>query len=101
MSKSSKPHIKPLGGRVLVKMVDAGEQIVGGIVIPGTAQEKPQEAEVVALGTGRVDDSGKVHSFNVKVGDRVIVSKYGGTEVKVGEHKYTIVSEDDILGVLA
>ena len=63
--------------------------------------EQPQEAEVIALGTGKRDDNGKVHPFEVKVGDRVLVSKYGGTEVKLDEQKYTLVREDDILGVIA
>jgi len=101
MSKTTKPNLKPLGDRVLVKPIEIAEQIVGGIVIPDSAKEKPQEAEVIALGTGRVDDNGKIVAFNVKIGDRVIVSKYGGTEVKIGDQKYQIVSESDILGVLA
>jgi len=100
MSKSQKPNLKPLGDRVLVKPIEVSEQIVGGIVIPDSAKEKPQDAEVIALGTGRVDDNGKVHPFHVKVGDKVIVSKYGGTEVKIGDQKYQIVREDDILGVV-
>ncbi len=101
MSKTTKPNLKPLGDRVLVKPIEVAEQIVGGIVIPDSAKEKPQEAEVIALGTGRIDDAGKTHPFNVKVGDHVIISKYGGTEVKLGDQKYQLVSESDILGVLA
>lgn len=100
MSKSLKPNIKPLGDRVLVKAVEETEQIRGGIVIPDSAKEKPQEAEVIALGTGKTDDNGKVIPFNVKAGDRVIISKYGGTEVKLGEETYQIVREEDILGVI-
>ena len=99
MSKS-KPNIKPLGDRVLVKAIEEAEQIRGGIYIPDTAKEKPQEAEVIALGTGKLDDNNKVIPFNVKVGDKVIVSKYGGTEVKFGDEKYMLVSESDILGVI-
>ena len=97
---STKPNIKPLGDRVLVKQVEEAEQIRGGIIIPDAAKEKSQEAEVVALGTGKIDDSGKTQPFHVKVGDRVIISKYGGTEVKIGDQAYQLVREDDILGVL-
>jgi chaperonin GroES len=100
MSKS-KVNIKPLGDRVLVQAVEETEQIRGGIVIPDTAKEKPQEAKVIAIGTGKLDDNGKLIPFNVKVGDTVIISKYGGTEVKLGEEKYTLISESDILGVIA
>ncbi len=93
--------IKPIGDRVLVKYIEEEqEQSRGGIIIPDSAKEKPQEAEVVALGTGKKDDSGKAQSFEVKVGDRVLISKYGGTEVKLDEEKYMLVREDDILGVI-
>jgi chaperonin GroES len=98
----SKIKIKPIGDRVLVKHVDdSKEQVRGGIIIPDSAKEKPQEAQVIALGTGKKDENGKVQTFEVKVGDRVLISKYGGTEVKLEEEKYTLVREDDILGVLA
>jgi chaperonin GroES len=100
MSKN-KVSIKPLGNRVLVQLVEEAEQTVGGIIIPDSAKEKPQQAEVIALGTGKLDDNGKLIAFNVKVGDKIIVSRYGGTEVKLGDEKYQIISEDDILGVLA
>ncbi len=93
-------NIKPLGDRVLVQAVEESEQVKGGIIIPDTAKEKPQEAQVVALGTGKKDDSGKVQEFNVKVGDRVIISKYGGTQVRYGDKEYTILREDDILAVV-
>jgi len=94
--------IKPIGDRVLVKYVDEEkDQSRGGIIIPDSAKEKPQEAEVIALGTGKKDDSGKVQDFEVKVGDRVLISKYGGTEVKLDDEKYMLVREDDILGVIA
>jgi chaperonin GroES len=96
----SKVKIKPIGDRVLVKFLEDKEQVRGGIIIPDSAKEKPQEAEVIAVGTGKRDDNGKLIAFEVKVGDRVLVSKYGGTEVKLDEHKYTIVREDDILGVI-
>ena len=86
------PKIKPLGGRVLVKAIEEGDdQIKGGIIIPDSAKEKPQEAEIIALGTGARDDDGKTIPFNVKVGDRVIVSKYGGTEVKFDDEVFQLV----------
>jgi chaperonin GroES len=97
----AKIKIKPIGDRVLVKHTEDKEQVRGGIIIPDSAKEKPQEAEVIALGTGKKDENGKVMAFEVKVGDRVLVSKYGGTEVKLDEEKYTIVREEDILGVIA
>ena len=84
-----------------MKHLEDKEQVRGGIIIPDSAKEKPQEAEVIALGTGKKDENGKVQAFEVKVGDRVLVSKYGGTEVKLDEQKYTLVREDDILGVIA
>ena len=96
----AKPKIKPLGDRVLVKAVDQDEQVKGGIIIPDTAKEKPQEAEVVALGTGGKNDKGEAVPFNVKEGDRVIVSKYGGSEVKYDDETYTLLREDDILAIV-
>nr|WP_272482595.1 MULTISPECIES: co-chaperone GroES [Ereboglobus] len=93
--------IKPVGDRVLVKHIEEKEQVRGGIIIPDSAKEKPQEAEVIALGSGKKDDSGKVVPFEVKVGDKVLISKYGGTEVKIDDEKYTLVREDDILGIFA
>ncbi len=92
--------IQPIGDRVLVKMVEDAEQIKGGIIIPDSAKEKPQEAEVIALGTGKLDKEGRSISFQVKAGDHVLISKYGGTEVKFGDEKYTLLREDDILGII-
>ncbi|AWI09484.1 chaperonin GroES [Ereboglobus sp. PH5-5] len=97
----AKIKIKPVGDRVLVKHIEEKEQVRGGIIIPDSAKEKPQEAEVIALGSGKKDDSGKVVPFEVKVGDKVLISKYGGTEVKIDDEKYTLVREDDILGIFA
>jgi chaperonin GroES len=94
------PNIKPLGDRVLVKPLEEKEISKGGIIIPDSAKEKPQEAQVVALGTGKRDDSGKLIEFTVKVGDKVLISKYGGTEVKVEGESYLIMREDDILGIV-
>ena len=96
----AKVNIKPLSDRVLVAPLEEKETIKGGIIIPDTAKEKPQEGEVVAVGTGKRDDSGKLIEFSVKPGDKVLISKYGGTEVKVGDKSYLIMREDDILGIL-
>ena len=93
-------NIKPLGQRVLVKRLEADAISAGGIVLPDTAKEKPQEAEVISLGTGGKDDKGVLIEFTVKVGDKVLISKYGGTEVKIDDQKFTLVREDDILGVI-
>ena len=92
--------IKPLGDRVLVEPVDAKEVTKGGIILPDSAQEKPQEGKVISVGTGKLDEAGKVIPFNVKKGDIVLMPKYGGTEVKVGDKEYQIVREDDILAVV-
>ena len=96
----SKPNITPLGDRVLVKSVEEDEQVKGGIIIPDSAKEKPQQATVIALGTGKKDDDGNAVDFLVKVGDVVLVSKYGGTEVKFDDELYQLLREDDILGIL-
>jgi chaperonin GroES len=95
-----KVKIKPIGDRVLVKHLEEKEQVRGGIIIPDSAKEKPQEAEVIALGTGKKDEKGNSVPFEVKVGDKVLISKYGGTEVKIDSEKFTLVREDDILGVV-
>ncbi len=96
----AKAKIQPLGDRVLVKTVEEKEQIKGGIFIPDSAKEKPQEAKVIALGTGKIDDDGKRVPFDVKVGDVVLTSKYGGTEVKIDDVEYKILSSSDILAVI-
>ena len=93
-------NLKPLGDRVLVEPVEEKETKKGGIIIPDTAKEKPTEGIIRALGTGKVDDNGKKVPFEVKVGDRVLVSKYGGTEVKLDGKEYKILSTDDILAVI-
>jgi chaperonin GroES len=92
--------IKPLGDRVLVKPLETDEQIKGGIVIPDSAKEKPQEGKVIAVGTGKLDEDGKVVPFNVKKNDIVLMPKYGGTEVKLDDVSYQIIREDDILAVI-
>lgn len=97
---NSKPKITPLGDRVLLKRVEEAEQIRGGIIIPDSAKEKPQEAEVIAIGTGRKDKDGKSIDFQVKVGDKVLLSKYAGTEVKYDGQTYLLLGEDDILAII-
>jgi chaperonin GroES len=92
--------IKPMGQRVLVRRLDAEETSAGGIVLPDTAKEKPQEAEVVELGTGGKDEDGKPIEFTVKKGDKVLISKYGGTDIKIAGEELLIISESDILGII-
>jgi len=97
----AKLKIQPVGDRILIQHLDTDkEQIRGGVIIPDSAKEKPQEAKVIALGTGIRSSDGVLLPFEVKVGDRVLVNKYGGAEVKLEEQKYTLVREDDILGIL-
>jgi chaperonin GroES len=93
-------NVRPLGDRVLVQPIDEKEVKKGGIIIPDTAKEKPQEGKVIALGTGKVDDNGKKVEFTVKKGDKVLISKYGGTEIKIDGESYQIMREDDILGII-
>jgi len=92
--------IRPLNDRVLLRRIEPEEVVKGGIIIPDTAKEKPQEAEVIAVGPGRLDDSGKRIPMEVKKGDRVLIGKYSGTDVKIGDDEYVIVREDEILGVI-
>ena len=96
----AKVKIQPLGDRVLAKQVEEKEQVKGGIIIPDSAKEKSQEAQVVAIGSGRLDSNGKRLPFEVKVGDNVLISKYGGTEITFGDEKYTLLREDDIVAIL-
>jgi chaperonin GroES len=91
--------IKPLSDRVVIKMTEPEEKTQGGIILAGTAKEKPQVAEVVAIGTGKYVD-GELVPMNVSVGDKVLISKYSGTEVKVDGVEYTILSQDDILAIV-
>ena len=93
-------NVRPLGDRVLVQPLEEQEVKKGGIIIPDTAKEKPQEGKVVALGTGKVNEEGKKIEFTVKKGDRVLISKYGGTEIKIEAENYLIMREDDILGIV-
>ena len=93
-------NFRPLHDRVLVRRVEAEEKTAGGIIIPDTAKEKPQEGEVIAVGSGVRDESGKVQPLDVKAGDRVLFGKWSGTEVKIDGVDYLIMKESDLLGVL-
>ncbi len=92
--------IRPLHDRVVVKRLETQEQIRGGIIIPDTAKEKPQEAEVIAVGPGKVNDEGKRSPMDVKAGDRILIGKYSGSEIKIDNEELVIVREDEILAVL-
>ena len=92
--------IRPLHDRVVVKRIEAEEQMRGGIIIPDTAKEKPQEAEVVAVGPGKIQDDGSRAAMDVKAGDTVLIGKYSGSEIKVGDDDLVIVREDEILAVV-
>ena len=100
MATQTKVRIRPLHDRVIVQRLEEGEQKVGGIIIPDTAKEKPQQGKVIAVGTGKQDKDGKLIAFNVKAGDTVLMPKYGGTEIKLDGKDYQIMREEDILGIL-
>ena len=93
-------QVKPLGDRVLLKRLEAEEEVRGGIIIPDTAKEKPQEAEVVAVGDGKMDDDGKRLPMSVSKGDRVLIGKYTGQDIKIFDEEHTIVREDEILAII-
>ena len=97
---AKKMNIKPLGDRVLVESLEEKEVVKGGIYIPDSAKEKPQEAKVIALGTGKRDDDGKKIPFEVKVGDVVLTSKYGGTDIRFEDKEYKILGSSDILAIV-
>jgi chaperonin GroES len=96
----AKPSFKPLGGRVLIEPIEQEEMTAGGIILPETAKEKPQEGKVLAVGPGDRDDEGKRIAMEVKVGDRVLFAKYSGTEVKMDGKKLLILRESDLLGII-
>ncbi len=96
-----KVSFTPLKDRVLVKRVDQDERSPGGIIIPDTAKEKPMEGEVLAVGSGTRDNNGVLHPVEVKVGDRIMFGKWGGTEVKLEGNEYLIIKEQDILGIVS
>lgn len=93
-------NIRPLYDRVIVKRIEEGEQVRGGIIIPDTAKEKPQEGEIIAAGNGKMLNSGERVPLEVKVGDRVLFGKYAGSDIKLDGEEYLILREDDILGVI-
>jgi chaperonin GroES len=92
--------IKPLYDRILIRRIEEKQQVKGGIIIPDTAKEKPMEGKVIAVGAGRVDDDGKRRPLEVKVGNRVLVGKYAGTEIKIDDVEHVILKEDDVLGII-
>jgi len=94
-------NIRPLHDRVLAKRSEEGEQVRGGIIIPDTAKEKPQEAEVIAVGPGKIQEDGKRAPMDVKAGDKVLIGKYSGSEIKIDDEDYVILREDEILAVVS
>ncbi|MBI2839421.1 MAG: co-chaperone GroES [Acidobacteria bacterium] len=92
--------VRPLHDRILVKRIEEKEMIRGGIIIPDTAKEKPMEASVVAVGSGKTAEGGKKIALEVKVGDTILIGKYSGTEVKIDGEEYIILSEDEVLGTI-
>jgi len=92
--------VKPLHDRILVKRIEEGEQVVGGIIIPDTAKEKPQQGKVVAVGAGKVDDKGKRLPLDVKDGDTILFGKYSGQEIKLDGEEFLIMREEEVLAVL-
>lgn len=93
-------NVRPLSDRILVRRVDAEEQVKGGIIIPDTAVETPQEAEVIAVGPGKLDKNGGVIAPAVKSGEKILIGKYAGTEIEVEGDDYVIVNEDEVLGII-
>jgi chaperonin GroES len=93
-------NIRPLHDRVVVKRIETTEQVRGGIIIPDTAKEKPQEAEVIAVGPGKLTDEGKRSPMDVKAGERILIGKYSGSEIKIDDVEYVILREDEILAVV-
>ena len=92
---------KPLGDRILLKQLEAQEQTKGGIVLPDTVKEKPQEGEIIAVGEGKKNPEGKVIALSLKVGDKILYGKYSGTEVVIDGDDYLIIREEDVLGIIA
>jgi chaperonin GroES len=93
--------LTPLHDRILVRRIEEGESVRGGIIIPETAKEKPQEGEVVAVGKGKSNDEGKVFPLDVKAGDRILFGKYAGQEIKIDGEEFVIMREEEVLGILA
>jgi chaperonin GroES len=93
-------NVRPLHDRILIKRIEEKETVKGGIIIPDTAKEKPQEGEVIAVGKGKKTDKGEVIALDVKAGDRILFGKYSGTEIKLDNQEYLIIREDEVLGVI-
>ncbi len=100
MATKTKLRVRPLGDRVIVKSLPQEEKTKGGIILPDTAKEKPQQGEVIAVGKGKVSDNGELLPMTVKVGDKVLYGKYSGTEVKIDGEEYLIVKESEILAII-
>jgi chaperonin GroES len=100
MATATKTKLRPLHDRILIKRVEEEEVRRGGIIIPDTAKEKPQEGKVIAVGTGKVTEDGKKIPLDVKAGDRILFGKYSGSEVKIDDEEYLILREEDVLGIL-
>ena len=94
-------NVRPLRDRVLVRRIEEAEQKVGGIIIPDTAKEKPQEGEVIAVGNGKVLDNGTKLALDVKAGDKILFGKYSGTDIKIDDEEYLILREDEVLAVVS
>jgi len=92
--------VRPLHDRILIRRIEEQETVKGGIIIPDTAKEKPQEGEVIAVGTGKKEKDGKVTPLDVKVGDRILFGKYSGTDIRIDDEEYLIVREEEVLAVL-
>ena len=101
MKEEMNVNIRPLQDRVLIKRIDEEEQVSGSIIIPDTAKEKPQEAEVVAVGAGKIQDDGERSPMDVAVGDKVLVGKYAGNEIKIDEKEHVILREEEVLGIIS
>jgi chaperonin GroES len=100
MAVATDMKLRPLYDRIVVRRKDAKEQVRGGIIIPDTAKEKPQEAEVMAVGEGKYDESGKRMKLEVKKGDTILIGKYSGTDIKIDDVEYTILREDEVLAIV-
>ena len=100
MAAATAIRLRPLGDRVLVKAIEKKDEVRGGLIIPDTAQEKPQEGEIIAAGKGKIGDDGKLIPMDVKAGDKILYGKYSGTEIKIEGQEYLIMHQDDILGIV-